>query len=303
MQYGTQRLVSPLDWANARRTFDGVNLYASGDRWNSSGFWARPVAVKQRGSNRSSNAEQLYGIYSTVPLPVSGLDFDLYWLGLHLDADTARASNGTPGKVDRHTLGGRVFGTMPGVPLRIEIEGAVQLGSVGSEDILAGMVASLFTWTLSETTFKPAVYLGYDWASGDESVGGKVGTFDQLYPLGHAYLGFIDVIARQNVHALQGGVSVSPFANTKTALTMHSFWLADVDDALYDAGGAPIRFDPAADSQHVGIELDFTINYTIARGLTLLLGYSHFFSGNYLADAGPDDKNVNFGYVQLMYKF
>jgi len=304
MQYGTQRLVSPLDWANARRTFDGATVYASGDRWEASGIWARPVIVKQRGANRSSSAEQLYGIYATVPLLGSGLDIDLYWLGLHLDADTARATNETPGEVDRQTLGGRIFGTLPSSPLQIEIEGAVQLGSVGGEDILAGMIATLFTWPFSNVTLEPSVYLGYDWASGDESAGGKVGTFDHLYPLGHAYLGLIDVTARQNIHALQGGVSVSPYAKTKTALTMHSFWLAEVGDALYDAGGAVIRFDPAADNQHVGIELDLTFTYAFTPGLSSLVGYSHFFTGEYLEQADPDNhKDEDFGYIQLMYKF
>ena len=35
-QYGTQRLASPLDWANVRRRFDGVKLFRRGGRFGAS---------------------------------------------------------------------------------------------------------------------------------------------------------------------------------------------------------------------------------------------------------------------------
>ena len=49
--YGAQRLVSPLDWANTRRTFDGAKLYWRGDNWDVDGFWTRPVPLLQHVPN------------------------------------------------------------------------------------------------------------------------------------------------------------------------------------------------------------------------------------------------------------
>src|SRR5690606_34418049 len=45
--YGAQRLISPLDWTNTRRTFDAVKLSRShgGSGGSLDLFWARPVIV------------------------------------------------------------------------------------------------------------------------------------------------------------------------------------------------------------------------------------------------------------------
>lgn len=45
--YGEQRLISPLDWANTRRTFDGAKIWYASKDWNLDGFWTRPVPFAQ----------------------------------------------------------------------------------------------------------------------------------------------------------------------------------------------------------------------------------------------------------------
>jgi hypothetical protein len=299
LQFGAQRLVSPLDWANTRRTFDGALAYGEGEGWKVSGFWSRPVRVKKHAFNDSSPNFQFFGLYSEVALPVRELSLDLYWLGLLFDV--IRPANRVPGDGVRHTLGGRLHGVSPGTPLLLDIEGAAQLGNVRSADILAGMFSAKLTWPFS-APLAPAVYAGYDWASGDSGKEGQVGTFDQLFPLGHAYLGFIDAVARQNIQAVHLGGKFSPLKKSAVAMTWHAFWLDDGNDALYAASGAPIRFDPAASSKHVGVEMDLTLSYEFARGLVALAGYSHFFTGRFIEQSGPDE-NTDFGYLQLQYTF
>ena len=41
--YGVERLISPLDWANTRRTFEGYKLFWHGDDWNVDAFATRLV--------------------------------------------------------------------------------------------------------------------------------------------------------------------------------------------------------------------------------------------------------------------
>ncbi len=299
LQLGAQRLVSPLDWANTRRTFDGAVAYGEGEGWKVSGFWSRPVRVEQHASNESSPNFQFFGLYSEVALPVEELSLDLYWFGLLFDV--ARPANRTPGDGVRHTLGGRIHGVAPGTPLLIDIEGAAQLGNVNSADILAGMFSAKLTWSFS-APLAPAVYAGYDWASGDSGKAGRVGTFDQLFPLGHAYLGFIDAVARQNIQAVHLGGKFSPLKKSAVAVTWHAFWLDDGNDALYAASGVPIRLDPAASSKHVGVEMDLTVSYEVVRGLVALVGYSHFFTGRFIEQSGPAD-DTDFGYLQLQLTF
>jgi hypothetical protein len=305
LQFGAQRLVSPLDWANVRRTFLLGMAYARGETWDASGFWSQPVVVDKHDFNERDKDTQFYGIYTNFDLPkhgtsVNSLGLDVYWLALQFE--TARASNGSQGPGTRHTIGGRLFGDIPATPLNFDLEAAAQVGNVGIDDILAGMVSAKATWPFSDTLFSPAVYLGYDWASGDSGAGGKVGTFDQLYPLGHAYLGLIDSVARQNIHSVQSGVRIKPFEKALLEMTWLAFWLEDVNDALYDAGGSVIRLDPTASSSFVGGEVDITFKYPLFRGIDTLVGYSHFFAGQFLSDSGPDD-DVDFGYLQIQYTF
>ncbi|HXL08692.1 MAG TPA: alginate export family protein [Candidatus Bathyarchaeia archaeon] len=67
-----------------------------------------------------------------------------------------------------------------------ELEGAGQFGTVGSGNIGAGMFTAILGYNLPVKDPSPRVYLEFDYASGDQKPGGKVGTFNQLYPNGHS---------------------------------------------------------------------------------------------------------------------
>ena len=40
---GSQRLVTSLEWANTRRTFDGAKIFYRSKDWDVDGFWTQPV--------------------------------------------------------------------------------------------------------------------------------------------------------------------------------------------------------------------------------------------------------------------
>ena len=113
--------------------------------------------------------------------------------------------NGTTGHEDRYTIGGRVFGASHGFDY--EVENAYQFGHVGSGDVSAWMIATEGGYTL-KAPLTPRLWLGFDYASGDDGAGGDVGTFNQLFPLGHAYFGYIDAVGRQNIVDLHPGASI-----------------------------------------------------------------------------------------------
>jgi hypothetical protein len=120
------------------------------------------------------------------------VNLDLY----RLDADNATAAfNGTTGRERRHTLGGRTWGKIGSTGLDVEVEGAAQFGAVGGRDIAASMATAIVGYTLPVPR-SPRLYLELDCASGDTRPGGDVGTFNQLYPTAHAFLGYIDYIGR-----------------------------------------------------------------------------------------------------------
>ena len=46
--YGSQRLISPLDWANTRRTFEGYKGFYRSAKFDLDAFWVRPVIVRSQ---------------------------------------------------------------------------------------------------------------------------------------------------------------------------------------------------------------------------------------------------------------
>ena len=51
-----------------------------------------------------------------------------------------------------------------------------------------------------------------------------------------------------------------------------------------------------------GSELDFLVTYKPVKQLSLIVGFSHFFAGNYLEDTGASS-DANFGYAQATLSF
>ncbi len=293
--FGKQRLVSPLDWANTQRTFDGGRAILNAKGVEVQGYWAQLVRVRKSEFNRSDAGMDFFGIYATQSLNDGSVDYDLYWLALVRDS---AAFNGTSGKEKRHTLGARVGGDPRGTGLQYDVGTGFQFGSLGGQSISAFMVGSLLTYRFSRVKAVPRVLVGFDFGSGDDAAGGAVGTFNQLFPLGHAFLGHADVVGRQNVISPSIGTDLEPVRGLNLALKGHRFWRASINDALYNAGGVVVRAPGASEARLVGDELDLTTTYRFARHFIGQLGYSRFFTGPYLEETGPS-ADMGFFYVSL----
>jgi hypothetical protein len=77
--YGSQRLISPLDWVNTRRTFQGGKLFWQNDKFSLDGFVVQPV-VPSANSFASVNWQQVFsGVWGTYR-PIKGELIDLYCL-------------------------------------------------------------------------------------------------------------------------------------------------------------------------------------------------------------------------------
>jgi hypothetical protein len=146
------------------------------------------------------------------------------------------------------------------------------------------------------------VYLNFDYASGDGRAGGDVGTFNQLYPLGHAYLGYMDYIGRQNIISPSTGISVTPLRGLTLSALQYFFWRATDRDAVYNAAGAVLRAGTATEARYVGAEVDLLASYQVTRHLLGSVGYSHFFTGKFIERSGPG-RDSDFVYTALQYTF
>lgn len=299
--YGNQRLVSPFDWANVRRRFDGVKLFTSGEQWDVDLWYVKPVPVQRKQRDRFDEEVDFYGLYTTYKaLPRHGLD--LYFFAITDDGNRINP-NGRRGDRSVYTVGSRFWGDTGSFDYEAELAG--QWGHWAGDRVKA------WSWTLDggytfvATPWSPRLGAGFDWASGDGNPrDGKVGTFDQLFPLGHKYFGYLDLIGRQNITAVNVNLSAWPVPKTvKTAMAFHTFWLNDNKDALYNAGGRAGRRDPFGNSgTEVGHELDLTLVWKLNAHAGLLFGYSHFWESDFIRQTGVSE-DADLFYVQYAFKF
>jgi hypothetical protein len=164
------------------------------------------------------------------------------------------------------------------------------------------MFTTVLGYTFTVKDLSPRVYFEFDYASGDKKPGARVGTFNQLHPNGHAFLGYIDYIGRQNIITPNAGIAVSPIQDLTLSLQQYFFWRASDHDAIYNKSSAVLRAGTGTTARYVGAETDLLATYNFARHLQGYTGYSYFFPGGFIHNSGPH-KASNFFYAALQYTF
>ena len=307
--YGAQRLISPLDWTNTRRTFDGGKVSLAAPKNNTLDFfYVSPVVVDDSSLDSFNDNVAFAGLYDTLMLPEvfkgAGTRVEAYLL--YLDNFTATFAEGLDDE-KRYTVGGRFY-TNP-KPWDFDVEAAYQFGEFGDGDISAWMFATEAGYTLADVPLTPRPFIGLDIASGDDDpTDGDLETCNQLFPLGHAYFGYIDAIGRQNIIDVHPGIEITLLAEKRNIKKLslrvdyHLFWRQSEDDAVYNVAGGILRGDGGSDARYVGSELDLLLNWQIDRHLSAYFGYSHFFAGDFIEETGASD-DIDFVYGALQFTF
>lgn len=297
--YGAQRLISPLDWSNTRRTFDGVKMFWRGEKWDVDGFWTRPVPFSQHVNNDHNfdapdPNQEFFGLYASRK-DWKNHKLDLYYLRL------AKYDGVVP--FQNHTFGSRYEGKCEA--WLWEAEAGYQFGGFGPLDHSAGFYTLGGGRKLQRFGWNPVVWVYYDWASGDrDPTDGVHGTFNQLFPLGHKYFGWMDIVGRQNIEDWNFQLTLTPRPNLEFILWWHVFHLQQARDALYDAAGTPIRVDPTgAAGSDVGNEADLSLRWTFRPRADVLFGYSHLFPGPFLLHTPGGAEGRDFYYTQFSLRF
>jgi hypothetical protein len=158
-------------------------------------------------------------------------------------------------------------------------------------------------YTFSDVTWNPRFGLLYDYASGDGDPGDGVhSTFNQHFPLGHAWLGYLDRVGRQNIQAIKAQLKVKPSKKLTAWADFHTFFVDQDRDALYSAGGSKLRTPTDGGSHKIGHELDLTMKYALDKHTTVLAGWAHMFPGGFIDRTGTSE-DADLIYAQIEYKF
>lgn len=302
--FGSQRLISPLDWANTRRTFQGARMFRSSEKTDIDLFWVQPVVTNTKQLDSVDNNQNFAGAWVTHR-PNKNHAIDAYYLMLD-NTNRVTQQGLTRAPFTRHTFGGRLIGQGLGCNENVlyDLEGAMQLGTEDRRNVVAGMATAGLGYNLKGRPWNPTVWMYYDYASG--GTGDTVHTFNQLFPFGHYYMGWIDQVGRQNIHDVNVHLYLYPTKWMTVWLQGHSFYLANRRDALYNAAGNAIRRDPTGQAgSNVGQELDLVLNFHLNKHYDVLLGYSHLWGGDFLRNTRGPNAASDAGqfFIQTSYRW
>ncbi len=291
--YGSERLISPLDWANTRRTFDGLKFFWTDDCWNIDFFYTKPVAVDPHNFDSPIEEQDFFGGWGTYKA-IKDQTIDIYAL---------QFNNGLGmNNFQYTTLGGRWLGTE--CDWLWELEGGLQFGqNTDGSGHDAGFFTAGFGRKWPKHCWKPQILAYYDWANGGNLRGAGQG-FNHLFPLAHKYLGFMDLFGRSNIETPNVQFTCQPHEKLKVLVWYYYFFLQNGNDTPYNVNMSP--FNPANPpaSRDLGHEIDLTVTYSLNPRMDILVGYSHFFAGQYYANTAPGfSADASFFYLQYHWNF
>ena len=267
--YGAQRTVSPLDWANTRRTFEGIKFMHEHCDWSIDAFFTNFVAVAPRQFDEADYDQPFYGVYAVYD-GLCDATLDLYYLGYDHKDDAANHA------FSYHTFGARLNGSR--CDWLYEIESAYQAGSaagIGTGDQSEGFVTVGLGRKLACHCWDPTIWFYLDYASEN---------YNQLFPLAHKYLGFIDAVQRSNVISPNVLLQAKP-SDRLSLLAWYYHFQAASDASVPSIGGTP----PQNTGRHYGDEIDLLAKYKVNARNTVVAGYSHFWKGNKITNADDAD--------------
>jgi hypothetical protein len=300
---GSQRLIGQLDWVNTNRTFQGARAFRQGEKFDIDAFFLQPVLPNLNQFDWIDSRQYIAGLWTTWR-PEKGHFIDFYdVVAANRNPVSKLGVNSAP--YDVNTLGARYLGNCD-ERLLWDFEGMMQLGQQsGTQNILAGAGTAGLGWHFKDRCLNPTVWGYIDYASGDTTPNnGHSNTFNQLFPFGHYYLGWLDLVGRQNIVDANMHLYLYPNNWTTVWFQYHHFWLASPTDALYNAGGVPILRDPTGKAgRNVGDEFDITVNFTLSKHCNLLASYNILNPGRFVETLSKTNPDATALYLMLSYKW
>ncbi len=308
MAYGDERIIGELDWFDQGRTFDGGRL-----SYHPEDFFIDLFAVRIReeavfpGPGPLTDDQDMVGVYGGTRMEDAAANFEGYVIVFRDQGDLQ--GEHPISNLNRHTLfatvGARLFGDVE--LLDYALEAAFQSGEVANDDLTAYAFSARAGLTLSDTETKPRIGVEINFASGDDDpTDMETETFQILFPTNHMHYGHADLAAWSNIIDFKVGFSFWPDENVKVTGDYHHFRLVDAKAGWINAAGGTIRdrdglaqFIPACTDEHLGDEVDVTLTWKPLQQLTFLLGWAHFFDGQFVRQTGGGGDG-DFFYLQSL---
>ncbi len=297
IRLGSQRLVTVREGPNNRLSFDGARAFfrAANATWDA--FYLHP-AFDQPGilDDRFNDNNKLYGLYGVLKEPKWLNHLDLYYIGTYNRTAVFNADADTE---SRHSFGARVWNN--GEVWMYDVEGVVQAGRFGDQDIFAYTLSIHTSYTAVNLKGRPTFGLKTEVISGDDDPADcKLHTFNPLYPRG-AYFGLAALIGPANLLDVHPYLNLDLTKDLTFALDYDWFWRYSIHDNIYGPNVRPL-YTAASSKRFIGGQLGAEVAYEVSQFLNLTLEGTWFDTGAYVADVSPGE-DIWFTAFTLQFKY
>jgi hypothetical protein len=293
---GSARLVATGDWSNVTRTFDIFHGYVTTNFLKLDLVGGSPVLADPIRLDRNKPGERFYVAYAAMGKLIPRASVEPYFMAK--TALNVMGKDGKLGNADTLYAGARLAGTVPG-GFDYNAEAVREGGDYGNDVVQAFGYVAGGGWTLSRVPWKPRFSSDYVWASGD--TGRKDGhheSFDYLYGINQPLNSLTGQFAWRNLADWRAGVEFDPWKKLKVKVDFRDYWLATVQDGLYNYCGTRTVFNTSATSSHVGEGVDALFTATVTPKTIIGVGVGYLDPGSYLTQSG---KTSGFVYPFLAF--
>ncbi|MBK9129734.1 MAG: alginate export family protein [Phycisphaerales bacterium] len=298
---GPRQLVSLGDGPNIHRTWNGVRLYAHGERFRVGAFDLRATRLGRRVFDEEiDSSERLQGLNGSLIVSAGPTGpntyLDPFWF--HGEDPDFRAG-GSTGLDTRDTYGARLWGRRGNTTFDWTV--ARQRGAHGDRHVDAWGVFAVQSLALSDRGWMPRLTAHIDVASGGAASGtGTLRGFNQLYSSSN-YLGEGRFLSLSNLLLIAPGVSVSPTETTNLAVEYGWARRLSEDDAAYAGGMRAYPGTHGVAGHEIGGLLRVTGSWSATDSLDVTLGFDHLGAGDVLNRAGLGSGSYFFSRMTLRY--
>jgi hypothetical protein len=289
LDFGSRRYVARNDFRNTTNAFDGFHWQIGKEKvWRFRTFITEPVIREEVKLDEQNKKFLFWGAY-LENFQIPWMKVNAFYYGLNDQREQNKDLHRTYG-----TYGLRLFKSPAIKEFDYELEGAVQVGRLGSVDHFAynpnAQVGYTFDWP-----WTPRFLVQYTYASGTRTPGGSQnGTFDPLFGARRFDLmatGIFGPFLRSNISSPGWRVIVQPAKGWRIQLKQR-FWYLAQGSAV---NGGILLDDPTGGSgNYLGHDLDLRVQWTVSPNLDFDAGYDHWFKGSYF-DRLPASANLPAG--------
>jgi hypothetical protein len=313
------RLVGNFAFSNAQRSFDGLDGHWGGGSWDLTAMAGRSdQGVYNMNGNAQLNVDLQYLAFTKSAWSQHVL-WRAFGIGYH---------DGRPGvtktdnralavrAADHHNLrigtyGGDLLATVPAGPGQFDflVWGALQNGSWGALDHSANAVAVEGGYQLNKAAVYPWLRAGWFRSSGDNNpTDNKHNTFFQILPTPRVYARFPFYNLMDSTDEFVQ-IMEKPVAKVALRSDLHWLQLTSGKDLWYLGGGAydnkvfGFTGRPGNGYSSFASVADFSADWQATKTVAVNFYYAHAWGKSVIGKIYPEDRNAQYGYVELVYRW